>query len=314
MPAVEDILEVRGLRKSFGSRTALDDVDLSLSTGSMLALLGPNGAGKTTLIRAVCGRLVPDAGTVRVAGDDPTRVAAVRRRLGFVPQEIALYPHLSVRENLEVLGRLAGVSRARLAAAVTPALERAGLTDRAGERVDRLSGGLRRRANLVAATLHRPDLLLLDEPTVGVDPNAREELHAMLRDLRESGTGILITTHDLEEAEQLADTTAFLVDGRIRAVGSPSELIREHFGTAKELVVTLERVPGDEARAVLEEAGLASTAEPRCWSGRVETGESGAFDLGPRLLRAGSKATEIRVREPGLREVFHRVTGMEFRA
>ena len=208
----------------------LRGVDLTLAAGEMYVLLGPNGAGKTTLMHALCGRLRLDSGRVRICGGDPAVSADARRRIGFVPQQIALYPYLTIRENLSILGRLAGLRRSGCAVAVDEALDWIGLGDRANDRIDRLSGGMQRRVNLAAGVLHRPDLLLLDEPTVGVDPEARDRLHVLLETLREDGLAILMSTHDMDQAEQLATRTGVLNDGKIIVEGSVEALVKDHFG------------------------------------------------------------------------------------
>ncbi|MEE4184316.1 MAG: ABC transporter ATP-binding protein, partial [Gammaproteobacteria bacterium] len=194
------VLELAGARCTLGQRQALDGVDLSVNAGELVALLGPNGAGKTTLLRACSGRIRLSAGTARVAGRNPATDPAARRALGIVPQNIALYPQLAAQDNLSVFAQLAGLRGAARRAAVARALQRAGLQARAGELVKNLSGGMQRRLNIVAGALHEPRLLLLDEPTVGVDPAARESIHALLEKLRADGMGLLLTTHDLEQA------------------------------------------------------------------------------------------------------------------
>jgi ABC-2 type transport system ATP-binding protein len=306
-----DVLVVRGARKRYGTRDALDGVDLTLRGGEVYALLGPNGAGKTTLIRAICGRVAIESGTVSLLGADPRCDLDARHRLGLVPQEIALYPFLTARENLEVLGRLAGVSRGEIGAAVERALDWTGLSDRAGDRAARLSGGMRRRLNIAAGTLHRPRLLLLDEPTVGVDPAARDDVHRMLRTLRDSGMAVLLTTHDLEQAEQLADRIGILVDGRIHREGTLEALVHESFGDDKELTLTLAEEAGEPGRAVLEGAGLAANADPVRWSGTWTGGLEALSGLDARMRSAGLSTTELRVRDPGLRGVFRKLIGRE---
>jgi ABC-2 type transport system ATP-binding protein len=306
------VLQVREARKSLGERTVLRGVDLAVHRGEIVALLGPNGAGKTTLARAICGRLALDRGSVRVGGEDPRESTAARRQLGLVPQEIALYPDLTARENLEVLGRLAGVARRQLGGRVDAALTWIALEDRAAERVDRLSGGMKRRLNLAAGTLHQPDLLILDEPTVGVDPVARALIHDYLGHLRDRGLAILLTTHDLDQASELADRVAILSDGRKVAEGSLEELLAASFGGAHEVSVTLGAVPDAGARGLLTGAGLsAGSGSPTRWFGPLAGGMTSLAGLGSRLSGAGLEIVELRVREPGLRGVFFRLTGQE---
>jgi ABC-2 type transport system ATP-binding protein len=279
--------------------------------GTICALLGPNGAGKTTLVRAICGRVALDAGDLTVDGRDPRTDRSVRGSIGLVPQEIALYPYLSVRENLEVLGRLAGVGRGDLPPAVNRALDWSGLESRENDRCDSLSGGMKRRLNIVAGTLHRPRLLLLDEPTVGVDPTARDRIHDLLRDLRAADIGILLTTHDMEQAETLADRIAIIVEGRVRAEGTLSSLVRESFGDAKELRMRFDPEPPPPARELLESAGLHGSEDERAWSGNWSGDVGSLAHLEEAIREAGGRPSEVRVREPGLREVFFRVTGLE---
>jgi ABC-2 type transport system ATP-binding protein len=308
------LLEVRGLQRRFGEGRGLLGADLELRRGEIYALLGPNGAGKTSLVRAICGRLRLDGGEVRLLGGDPLRDASVRRGLGLVPQEIALYPELSVRENLEVLGRLAGLPAAELPRAVAEALDWIGLAERAGSRVAELSGGQKRRVNLAAGTLHGPEVLLLDEPTVGVDPSARERIHDMLRDLRGRGLAVLLTTHDLDQATELADRIGILVDGRIRAEGSLAELVEASFGGRRELALRLADGPGPDVARALEAEGLRAIAEGREWAGPLEGGFDALAGLGRRLAAAGVPIAELRLREPGLRGVFFHVAGREIDA
>ena len=219
------ILEVKDARRSFIDRQALTDVSLIVDAGEIVALLGPNGAGKTTLMRAIAGRLQLDEGRVSVAGLDPVADSAARQALGVVPQTIALYPQLTARQNLDVMARLGGLKGDAVKAAVDEALTRAALTDRADDRLTALSGGMQRRLNIVAGALHRPKLLLLDEPTVGVDMHSRESIHALLRVLRDTGIGILFSTHDFDQAAEVADRAAFMAQGRLLLEGPVSELI-----------------------------------------------------------------------------------------
>ena len=210
-----------------------------------MGLLGPNGAGKTTLVRSVAGRVVPDSGSVRVLGVEPSdpRSRGVR---GWVPQEIALYALLTPRENLWTWGRYQGLRSDSLERAITESLEWIGLADRANERTDRLSGGMKRRLNIAAGTVHAPKLLLLDEPTVGVDPQSRERIYAMILELKERGVALLYTTHYMEEAARLCDRIAIIDHGRIIACGTEDELVHQTIGTAQ--VATVETLAPISAR------------------------------------------------------------------
>lgn len=305
------VLEVRGARRHYGEGRGLHGVDLSVGPGEIYGLLGPNGAGKTSLIRAISGRLRLDGGSVRLAGGDPRGDRRVRRALGLVPQELALYPELTVRQNLELLGRLAGLGRRDARARAGPALQWIELADRATSPITTLSGGQKRRVNLAASTLHDPALLLLDEPTVGVDLPARERLHGLLRDLRARGAALLLATHDLDQATDLCDRIGILVDGALRAEGTVEELVRRAFGSAREVVLTLRTEPEAPARDALAAAGLAAGEDRRIWSGGVPGGVDALPALLHRLEEAGVTVTETRVREPGLRGVFFRLAGRE---
>jgi linearmycin/streptolysin S transport system ATP-binding protein len=229
-------LEVADLAKSFDGRPALDGVTLSAAAGEIVGLLGPNGAGKTTLVRAITGRVAPDSGSLRVFGLPPEDPKA-RALRGWVPQEIALYGALTPRENLWTFGRYQGLESDVLTRAIAESLSWIGLADRSNERTDRLSGGMRRRLNIAAGTIHSPRLLLLDEPTVGVDPQSRERIYAMIGELKARGVALLYTTHYMEEAARLCDRIAIIDHGRIIALGTEDELVAQTIGTTQLVVV-----------------------------------------------------------------------------
>jgi ABC-2 type transport system ATP-binding protein len=310
-PAVPDdpLLALTGICKTLGTRSVLENVGLEVSPGELVVLLGPNGAGKTTLLGTACGRIAPDRGSARLSGGDPRRDVTVRRCLGFVPQELALYPYLTARENLEVFGRMMGVGRRELDTRIDEALDWSGLQARAEDRMDTLSGGMQRRLNIVASLLHRPKLLMLDEPTVGVDVTARERIHELLRRLRSEGLGILLTTHDLLQATTLADRVVFLIAGRVRLEGSPAALIDEVFAGSKEMIVTLAEPPDGMRHQALKDSGLVAAHGGRTWTGSVAEGYDGAAEWHHRLEQLELDVAEIRVREPSLEGVFLRLTG-----
>ncbi len=306
------ILAARDVRRSYGAGRGLDGVDLAVHAGEIYGLLGPNGAGKTSLVRALTGRLRLDTGSVAVAGRDPRVDPAARRALGLVPQEIALYQELTVAENLGLLGELAGLSRAAAAAAVPGALAWIDLTDRADSRVATLSGGQKRRVNLAAATLHQPAVLILDEPTVGVDLPARDRIHGLLRDLRARGTAVLLATHDLDQAALLCDRVGVMVDGRIRAEGSVADLVGRWFPAgSREVALALGSSPDEPARAALLDGGFVVGADPLAWTGVVDSVTRVAEWL-ETLERKGVVVRDTRIREPGLPGVFLKVAGREF--
>jgi len=212
------MLDIKNLRKSFGSLVAVDDVSFSLAKGQLVGLLGPNGAGKTTTVSMIAGLVTPDRGEVliaghRLAGDtDPAK-----RRIGLVPQDLALYDELSARDNLRFFGALYSLTGRALDEAIAKALELVELADRARDRVKTFSGGMKRRLNLAAGLLHDPDILLLDEPTVGVDPQSRNAIFDKLEVLKGRGKALLYTTHYMEEAERLADRIVVIDHGKVIA-------------------------------------------------------------------------------------------------
>jgi len=212
------VLEIRGLRKTFGSLVAVDDVSFSVAPGRLTGLLGPNGAGKTTTVSIIAGLMPPERGQVLIGGKplsgdtDP-----LKRKIGLVPQDLALYDELSARENLRFFGALYNLSGRALDQAMSSALTMVGLADRARDKVKTFSGGMKRRLNLAAGLLHDPDILLLDEPTVGVDPQSRNAIFDNLEELKRRGKALLYTTHYMEEAERLADRIVVIDHGRVAA-------------------------------------------------------------------------------------------------
>ncbi|MBN1141179.1 MAG: ABC transporter ATP-binding protein [Deltaproteobacteria bacterium] len=205
---------------------AVEELSLNIREGEVYGLLGPNGAGKTTTIAMLCGLLHPQRGVLRVCGVDLLRCPeALRGKIGLVPQEIALYPSLSVRENLHYFGTLAGLRGAVLEQRIGECLELVGLSDQGKRRIDTFSGGMKRRANLAAGIVHQPRLLVLDEPTVGIDPQSRNTILENLARLREEGTTLVYTTHYMEEAQQFCTRLAIIDSGRVIAEGEPGGLI-----------------------------------------------------------------------------------------
>ena len=303
----QDVLTVTDARKQFGNVIALDGATLALRQGELLALLGPNGAGKTTLIRAIAGRVQLDSGEIRLFG----RIPAGRKtppELGIVPQELAIYPMLSARENLEAFGRLQGVARKDLADRVKWALAMTALDDRADEPIKAFSGGMKRRLNIACGVIHEPRVVLLDEPTVGVDPQSRERIYEMLAGLTRAGVSLLLTTHHLEEAEARCTRTVIIDHGRIIASGSLNELVEQTVGRHRLVTLRLDAPVSTPPNGAQIDADDARIVRARV--------SDVARDL-PALLAAVTaerRAIEdVEVRGPSLQSVFIHLTGRELR-
>ena len=221
------ILTAKDLHKKFGDFEAVKGISFSVLRGEIFSLLGPNGAGKTTTINMLSCLLPPTSGTAEIAGHAiPGDTLAVRRAIGVVPQEIALYDSLSARQNLEFWGRLYDMRGQELTQRIDEVLDQVGLADRAKDKVKTFSGGMKRRINIAAGLLHKPQLLFMDEPTVGIDPQSRRRILDMVRELRDGGMTVLYTTHYMEEAEELSDRVGIIDQGRLIALGTQAELTR----------------------------------------------------------------------------------------
>ena len=308
------LIRARGLVKRFGDFTAVDGIDVDVARGEAFGFLGPNGAGKSSTMRMIGAVSPPTAGELRVLGRDPAADGpAIRARLGVVPQTDNLDLELTVEENLHVYGRYFGLSRATVRARAAELLAFVQLTDRAGDRVERLSGGMKRRVTIARALINEPDVLLLDEPTTGLDPQARHVLWERLYRLKQRGVTLVLTTHYMDEAEQLCDRLVVMDKGRIAAEGAPAELIRA-WSTREvcELRFPLvEGQPGPER--------YVDQLAPVLESGAVERLEV----LPDRLLlytddgdaalsavaRTGLHPTSSLVRRSSLEDVFLRLTG-----
>ncbi|HXX13929.1 MAG TPA: ABC transporter ATP-binding protein [Candidatus Eremiobacteraceae bacterium] len=304
----EPSLRINALVKRFGSVTAVDGVTLELHEGECLGLLGPNGAGKSTLIRNIVGRVVPDGGTISVFGARADSTAA-RNALGWVPQELALYPRLTCRENLQAFGRYHGLSGAQLAKAVERCLGWATLSDRAGELVKNLSGGMKRRLNMSAGLIHAPKLVLMDEPTVGVDPQSRNHIFEMIEKLHDEGMSIIYTTHYMEEAERLCDRIAIIDHGKIIAQGTHAELVQGAFGSRSQVLARFSGADERVAAWVAEHGGTAV-------DGVAEFSVEHPAEIGSLLeafAKAGFELLDVSLRRPNLESVFLHLTGRELR-
>jgi ABC-2 type transport system ATP-binding protein len=305
------VLRVEDAHKRYGAVHALAGASLELYQGELLALLGPNGAGKTTLIRAIAGRTPLDAGRIRVF-DRRVDAGTTPRELGIVPQELALYPLLTARENLGAFGRLQGLGGADLARQIDWALERTGLADRAKEPVKQFSGGMRRRLNIACGILHHPRIVLLDEPTVGVDPQSRDRIYDMLGELARDGVSLLLTTHHLEEAEARCSRTVIIDHGRVIASGTLPQLVDQTVGRDRLVTLRLDAPLGSDSADVLTTVDI-DPSDPRIVRARMSDVAVGLPPLLERIRVSGRSIDDVDVRGPSLQAVFIHLTGRELR-
>jgi ABC-2 type transport system ATP-binding protein len=306
------MIEARGLTKHYGKTVALDGLDLVADAGQVVAVLGPNGAGKTTFVRTVATLLRADAGTLLVAGYDARHEpAAVRRVIGLAGQFAAIEAAMSGRENLEMVARLFGQSRRAAKASASAVLEQLGLSDDADRLARTYSGGMRRRLDLGASLVGAPRLLLLDEPTTGLDPRSRIELWDAIRSLVISGTDVLLTTQYLDEADHLASQVVIIDHGKSVATGSPTELKREIGGNIVELHVRNERdlVRVGELLGRLDDGETQIDEATRRVSVRVRSGGEALMSALRSLEASGVELEDIAMRQPNLDEVFLSLTG-----
>jgi ABC-2 type transport system ATP-binding protein len=301
-------LAIDALVKRFGALIAVNGVSLEVQAGECLGLLGPNGAGKSTTIRAIVGRVIPDSGSISIFGARADTSAA-RSAIGWVPQELAIYPRLTCKENLAAFGRYHGLAGKQLADSVAWCLDWAALQDRAGDLADKLSGGMKRRLNMAAGIIHRPRIVLMDEPTVGVDPQSRNRIFEMIEALRAQGTAVVYTTHYMEEAERLCDRIAIIDHGQIIALGTKEELVRNAFAARSQVVV---RFAGNQDRI----AEWVQSHGGRMVDGAAEFSVERSTEIGPLLEAAaedGLELDDVSLRRPNLESVFLHLTGRELR-
>ncbi|WP_338027743.1 ABC transporter ATP-binding protein [Cohnella thermotolerans] len=299
---------IERLAKSYGAKPALKDVTFSVREGSCFGLLGPNGAGKSTTMKILSGLLPPDRGHVSVLGRDIRKSGEdIRREVGYVPQSITLYEKLSARDNLTFFGEMYGVRGAELKRRIGEVLERVGLADRAKDAVASFSGGMKRRVNIAAALLHRPKLIIMDEPTVGIDPQSRNHIFEMIRSLQKSGVTVLYSTHYMEEVESLCDELAIIDGGEVIVSGGLNEVL-DRFGTQ---AVYLEL---QDAAKPPEPAGFGKP-EPKDKGWVVETPSPlEAIAAWAAACKAKSlKVKQLEIVRPSLETVFLSLTGTTLR-
>ena len=323
MNAMDSIIEVNGLRKTYGEMAAVKGVSFTVRRGEIFSLLGPNGAGKTTTLSMLSCLLAPTAGDAQVDGlSVRQRPLQVKAAIGVVPQEIALYGELSARENLVFWGRMYGLSGARLAARVDAGLALAGLEDRARHKVNTFSGGMKRRLNIAASLLHEPRVLYMDEPTVGIDPQSRRRILDTVKELNAGGMTVLYTTHYMEEAEELSHRIGIIDHGELIALGTRAELARRvGEGDALRLEVVFNGCDRDALPGILARVdGVTSVrvlASAETGEGAVlVTAADGETVLPSAIMaisQAGAHVRRLELQEPNLEAVFLHLTGRGLR-
>ncbi len=297
------VLSVDELSVNYFTRPVLKSIDLKIDRGEVFGLLGPNGAGKTTLIRTICARIQPVSGKILIEGKEHAQRQALRH-IGLVPQEIALYPHLTARENLMTFARLAGLSQAQSLEALDYAVEACKLVQQVDDYVHSLSGGWKRRANLAAAILHRPSLLILDEPTIGVDIDARNALNEVIKDLSTNGLGVLLATHDMDQAETLCGSVGFLRGGVLAPVGNPAQLLQTFFGDRQEVLVRLREPASPRICKILSDLGFSRDSIGLERRQLLRATAEQQARLTKTLESSHLPIKEIRFRRPGLDTLF----------
>jgi len=317
----ETILEVRNLTKKFGDLIAVKDVNLAIKEGEIFGLLGPNGAGKTTIISMITGLLKPNSGRITVKGLDlQVDTNAVKSKLGLVPQELALYPTLSARENLDFFGSIYGLGGKKLQERVDAMLQMMALSERANEAIEKYSGGMKRRVNIAAGLLHQPEVLFLDEPTVGVDPQSRNAIFEAVEELNRAGMTVIYTTHYMEEAQRLCHRVAIIDEGQIIALDTPRGLINSLGGGI--LVLGLEDFEASSGlgrvqtvvNRVTELSAVKSTQRDdghlKVETHRFQEALMGILDITNQL---DVRITSMEKWEPNLENVFLHLTGKKLR-
>jgi ABC-2 type transport system ATP-binding protein len=311
---LEPAISVQNLKKNFGGLMAVDGVSFSAAQGEIFSLLGPNGAGKTTTINMLCCLLEPTAGDAWVMGhsvrSDSLKVKAA---IGVVPQDIALYEDLSAQENLAFWGKMQGLRGAALRQRVGEVLEIIGLTDRQKGAVEKFSGGMKRRLNIGIALLHKPQVIIMDEPTVGIDPQSRRNILDSVKDLNHQGMTVLYTTHYMEEAQELSDHIGIMDHGKLMALGTHAELIKS-VGELDRIELTLNVEPGE---LLTTWRGLEGIHQVTASDGRLTLLVEDSNLVLPRLfesaMRSKARITSVEIKEPNLEAVFLHLTGRALR-
>jgi len=307
------MLKISHLSKSFDSIKAVDDISLEVHKGEILGLLGPNGAGKTTTISMIAGLLKPDGGKITIDSlDTETDLKKIKKTMGVVPQEMAFYEELTAKENLYFWGKLQGLNRKQIEERTGYYLKKTGLLGRENEALKKYSGGMKRRINLIIGLIHHPKLLLLDEPTIGIDVQTRLNIYEIIKEVSSQGTTILYTTHNLQEAEELCHRIAIMDNGKILAVGTLKELI--NIVGEKDIVLISGNFTADQGRKILssfKEASVISLEEQKIILS-MEASKKIPLLL-EEFFKQDISINDISIKKPNLESVFLKLTGRELR-
>jgi len=302
------MIEVQNLQKKYENVIAVNDISFNVGKGQTFGLLGPNGAGKTTTIKLLCGVIKPDSGTVSLNGKTDPTLIDVRRSLGVVPQALAIYEELSAEQNLRFIGNMYGLNSQELNKRITECLEIAGLSKRKKEKVAKYSGGMKRRLNMVCSFLHEPSILLLDEPTVGVDPQSRNLIFDTIEEMKKQGRTIIYTTHYMEEAERLCDTVAILDHGKILDIDNVTNLIKKHGGLSHiEAEFEEKNIDIEKVKAFVDDKEIQSENNII----RFKTNQP--MESLAKLNQIGLRFHSIKVQTANLEDVFLNLTGRRLR-
>lgn len=307
------MIQVDNLHKSFNSLHAVDGISFEVNQGELFGFLGPNGAGKTTTLSMISGLLKPDAGRVEIGGIDVwSSPVQAKKMLGLVPQEISLYEELSARENLQFWGSLYDITRTELKKSIDELLERVGLADRAKEPVSKFSGGMKRRLNVAVGLVHRPKVVFFDEPTVGIDPQSRNNILDFIREIAQAGSTVIFTTHHLEEAESLCERLAIMDHGKMLATGSVEELAK--IVGDGDIVTVRGEFDTIQFQKIFENDGVTfiNLADQNATIGLTPSGPTVA-NVMQRLTEAEIEVHDLSIQKPSLESVFLKLTGRALR-
>ena len=309
MNAAVPVLSTRDLTVHYGEFCALDALSIDVNAGEVIGIIGPNGAGKTSFIKALCGRTHVTSGTLLINAK-PIRSGQNRQKLiGLVPQDIGLYPHMTARENLLSFAKIMGMrGRKKRRESTARALASVERDHKSEALVSELSGGMKRRINVAAAIMHGPSVLILDEPTAGVDLPARDTVHRLARELAQSGMAVLLITHELEQAEALCDKLLVLAGGKTLAFDSPAALLSEVYSDAREVMVRFSRPPKGATLDALKPFNFEQAELPTIWTALTDATEvSFVSTFMASLPGSDSLVREISVRRPGLSHLMHAI-------